>query len=113
MKIKKKILSVTVLMLVSMLVIALPVLAQEQSAQEVEQEQETVATIDGDEVYMSELEQSTNLQGIMMQLQRQSPAFVEFLYTSEAGEEFREAFKKDQLDDLIDEKLMEREAERE
>jgi len=77
------------------------------------QEKEVVATIDDKEIYMSELNQMTNLQQTMMQLQQRNPQFVRFLYTSPEGQNFLEAFKKNQLEDLITRKLLEREAQRE
>lgn len=87
--------------------------AQESPVQQPQQEQEVVATIDGDEVYMSELNQMINLQQAMIQIQQMNPQFVRFLYTSPEGQTFLDAFKKNQLQDLITRKLLEREAERE
>ncbi len=86
--------------------------AQENPVPE-QPEQEVVATIDGDEVYMSELNQMINLQQAMIQIQQINPQFVRFLYTSPEGQTFLDAFKKNQLQDLITRKLLEREAERE
>lgn len=77
------------------------------------QEKEVVATIDGDEIYMSELNQMINLQQIMIQIQQQNPQFVRFFYTSPEGQDFLDAFQKNQLKDLIARKLLEREVERE
>jgi peptidyl-prolyl cis-trans isomerase C/foldase protein PrsA len=86
--------------------------AQENPVPE-QPEKEVVATIDGDEVYMSELNQMINLQQAMIQIQQMNPQFVRFLYTSPEGQTFLDAFKKNQLQDLITRKLLEREAERE
>lgn len=77
------------------------------------QEKEVVATIDGDEIYLSELNQMINLQQIMIQIQQQNPQFVRFFYTSPEGQDFLDAFQKNQLKDLIARKLLEREVERE
>ena len=85
--------------------------AQESPVPE-QPEKEVVATIDGDEVYMSELNQMINLQQAMIQIQQMNPQFVRFLYTSPEGQTFLDAFKRNQLQDLITRKLLEREAER-
>lgn len=104
------------ILLVSILIFSLSVFckgdAQENPVPQ-KQEQEVVATIDGEEVFMTELNQMINLQQAMIQIQQQNPQFVRFLYTSPEGQIFLDAFKKSQLQDLITRKLLEREAERE
>lgn len=74
------------------------------------QEEEVVATIDGEEVYMHEVEQMANIQMLMMELQQSNPEFAEFLFTSQEGQEFMTAYKRDQLNNLVAQKLLEREA---
>jgi NACalpha-BTF3-like transcription factor len=85
----------------------------QESTEPQEQEKEVVATIDDEEIYMTELNQMINLQQAIFQIQQQNPQFVRFLYTSPEGQTFLDAFKKNQLQDLITRKLLEREAERE
>lgn len=102
-------------MLISVLIFTVSVSGQEANKQQLEQpqeEKEVVATIDGDEVYMEELNQMANMQQTMMQIQQQNPQFVSFLYNSPEGQNFLEAFKRSQLEDLIVRKILEREAER-
>jgi len=82
---------------------------QQQSEQ---QEKEVVATIDGNAIYMEELNRMANLQQIMLQIQQQNPQFVSFLYNSPEGQDFLAAFKINQLDNLIVRKLLQREVER-
>jgi len=85
----------------------------QENAEPQQQEKEVVAKIDGEEIYMTELNQMVNLQQAMIQIQQQNPQFVQFLYASPEGQTFLEAFKKNQLQDLITRKLLERQAERE
>ncbi|MFO7867505.1 MAG: SurA N-terminal domain-containing protein [Candidatus Aminicenantes bacterium] len=87
--------------------------SSQDPAEQPQEEQEVVATIDGEEIYKAELDQMTNLQQLMLQIQQQNPQFVRFLSTSPEGQNFLEAFERNQLDDLIARKLLEREVERE
>ncbi len=87
--------------------------SSQDPAEQPQEEQEVVATIDGEEIYKAELDQMTNLQQLMLQIQQQNPQFVRFLYMSPEGQNFIEAFERNQLDDLIVRKLLEREVERE
>ncbi len=103
------------LMLISILALTVSVSAEntfQAQQQNLQQEDEVVAKIDDENIYMSELDQWTNLQQTMMQIQQQNPQFVQFLYSSPEGEKFIKAFKRDQLDDLIAKKLLEREVDR-
>lgn len=75
------------------------------------QEDDVVARVDGEEIMRSELDQATNIMNIMMQLQ-QVPQFAQFLQTSEEGQAFLQAYERHILDNLIDERLMEMEAEK-
>ncbi len=102
----------TTCVLISLFIFSAPLSGQEQSELQ-QNKKQVVATIDGKEVYMKELEQMANLQQIMIQLQQQYPQFVQFLYTSPEGEKFLDAYKRSQLNNLISRKLLEREAERE
>ena len=77
------------------------------------QEEVVVATIDGEEVYMQEVEQRANIQMLMMELQQSNPEFAEFLFASPEGQEFMTAYKREQLDNLIGQRLLENEAEKE
>lgn len=107
-----RIIFVTAYVMISAFIISLPLLSQGQTEQQ-QNKKEVVATIDGEEVYMRELEQTANIQQIMIQLQQQHPQFVQFLYTSPEGQKLLDAYKRSQLNDLISRKLLKREAERE
>lgn len=103
---------ITTCVLISTFLISAPLFGQVQSKPQ-QNKKKVVATIDGKEVYMKELEQKANLQQIMMQLQQRHPKFVQFLYSSPEGQNFLEAYKRNQLNDLIARKLLKREAKRE
>jgi len=77
------------------------------------QEEVVVATIDGEEIYMQEVEQMANIQMLMMELQQSNPEFAEFLFSSPEGQEFMAAYNREQLNNLIGQKLLEQEAEKE
>jgi hypothetical protein len=103
-------------MLISVLMFTVLSFGQETNQGQLEQQQdekEVVAVIDGDEVYMEELDQMINLQQTMIQIQQQNPQFVSFLFNSPEGQDFIEAFKRSQLEGLIIKKLLEREVGRE
>ncbi|MFW6006512.1 MAG: SurA N-terminal domain-containing protein [Bacillota bacterium] len=102
----KKITGIIITLTLVLSLFSISVFAQEQQ----QQEQEVVATINGEEIYMSELEQEAGLQQILMQLQ-QYPEFIDALTTTEAGNEFMDKFKSEYLDTLIDQKILEMEVE--
>ncbi|MFW6238664.1 MAG: SurA N-terminal domain-containing protein [Halanaerobiales bacterium] len=122
MRFKKTSLSLILVLSAALILTAVPAFAQEEAPeveldqegagqeQEQEQEEEVVATVNGEDLTMRELEQEAGIQQIMMQMQ-QNPEFVQFLNTSEEGQEFLEAYKKEQLDSLIEQKLLEMEVE--
>ena len=76
---------------------------------QMEQEVEIVATVNGEELTMQELEQIAGIQQITMQLQQQHPEFVELLNTTEEGQHLLDEYKRTQLDNLIEQKLLEME----
>ncbi|MFW5999511.1 MAG: SurA N-terminal domain-containing protein [Halanaerobiaceae bacterium] len=119
MKCERTTMSIILIVSIALIFAAVPALAQEQAPEvdmeDVEtegggEESEKVATVDGEELTMQELEQAAGIQQIMMQMQ-QNPEFVEFLNTSDEGQEFLDAYKKEQLDSLIEQKLLEMEVE--
>ncbi|MFW6190279.1 MAG: SurA N-terminal domain-containing protein, partial [Candidatus Bipolaricaulota bacterium] len=58
-----------------------------------------------------ELTQATQTQQIIMSLSQQYRTFAQFLMTSEAGENFLEEYRKNVLDQLIDQTLAEQKVE--
>ncbi len=86
---------------------------QELSLQDPQQpEEQFVAEVNGEKINRQELQQKTNLQMITQQLFQIDQNFAQFLNYSEAGQEFLEAYNRHVLDDLIDEVLLQQEAEK-
>ncbi|MFP4202363.1 MAG: SurA N-terminal domain-containing protein [Candidatus Acetothermia bacterium] len=70
-----------------------------------------VATVNGESITQEELTQATQTQQIIMSLSQQYRTFAQFLMTSEAGENFLEEYRKNVLDQLIDQTLAEQKVE--
>jgi len=106
---------VIILPIISIFILTFSVVGIAQMAPEgmAPQEEVVVANIDGEEVYMQEVEQMANIQMLMMELQQSNPEFAEFLFTSPEGQDFMTAYNRKQLDNLIGQKLLEQEAEKE
>ncbi len=75
-------------------------------------QEEVVATVNGDEVYMWELEQVSNIEGVLMNLQQYDQEFAQFMFSSPEGKDFINAYKRNELDNLISQILLEQEAKR-
>ncbi len=106
---KIKIKGFFVFLLVSILTMAVPAAGLGPVG---ENDEAVVAVVDGEEIYRNELDEEAGLMMILMQIQQMSPRFGQFLMGSPEGEEFLEAYERNVLDDIIDQKLMEMEAER-
>ena len=101
------------LLLVFMLTFSLTAVGQQMAPGGMApQEEVVVATIDGEDIFMHEVEMEAGIQQIIMGLQQQ-PEFANFLFTSPEGQEFIEAFKRDQLNNLIARKLLEKKVDAE
>lgn len=74
-------------------------------------EAEEVATVNGESITQEELTQATQTQQIIMSLSQQFRSFAQFLMTSEAGNKFLDEYRKNVLDQLIDQKLAEQKME--
>jgi len=107
---KKKLIILSMISIFIFTFVVMGVQAQMAPEGMMPQEEEVVATIDGEELYMQEVEQMANIQMLMMELQQSNPEFAEFLFTSPEGQEFMAAYKREQLDNLVAQKLLEREA---
>ncbi|MFW5998447.1 MAG: hypothetical protein ACOC4G_09795 [Bacillota bacterium] len=114
MKFNIKLFSISCLLITLILGSSSFIMGQEEVTEEQlnQKEDQVVAVIDNEEVLMSELEKEANIQQTMVQLQQQNPQMVRFLYASPEGQNFLKAFQKNQLDNLIARKLLEKEAER-
>lgn len=99
---------VSILTIILMVLLSFPVAALQQQIG-MPQADEVVATVNGEEIMLSELEGQANIMGIMMQLQ-QLPQFAEFLQTTPEGQEFLVAYQRYVLEGLIDQKLLQMEA---
>ncbi len=71
----------------------------------------TVATVNGESITEQELTRATQTQRIIMSLSQQYRTFAQFLMTSEAGSNFLEEYRKNVLDQLIDQKLAQQKVE--
>lgn len=113
MKLKSLVLMTLVLVLVSV-----PVLGQGQGMQGMMPEgqsdiepDEVVATVNGEELLFEELEEITGIQNLTMQLMQSNPQFAQFLTESEAGEKFLNAYRRDSVDELIQQELLRQKAD--
>ncbi|MFW6308617.1 MAG: SurA N-terminal domain-containing protein [bacterium] len=115
MKLKSLVLMTLVLVLVSV-----PVLGQGQGqgmqgmmpeGQSDIEPDEVVATVNGEELLFEELEEITGIQNLTMQLMQSNPQFAQFLTESEAGEKFLNAYRRDSVDELIQQELLRQKAD--
>lgn len=80
--------------------------------QQDQEEDEVVATVDGEEIYMSQLEEAAGIQGLSIQMMQINPQFGQFLQT-ESGNELLNEYRRFSLDNLINETLLSQKADRE
>ncbi len=91
-----------------------PLQAQEMQMMPAQQQpaDEVVATVDGEEIYMSELENAAQTQMLALQMMQIVPQFGQFLQ-SESGQHTLDEYRRFVLDNVIDEKLLAQKAGRE
>ncbi len=77
-----------------------------------QEEDEVVATVDGEEIHMSQLEEAARVQQISFQMMQINPQFGQFLQTA-AGQELMDEYRRFALDNLINETLLSQKAGRE
>jgi peptidyl-prolyl cis-trans isomerase C/foldase protein PrsA len=117
MNLKKNFLIITAVFL---LVLSMPVMAQEQNAQETktekvkeavtEQTPEVAAYVNGEEISMQELEQFAGVRNILMQLLQSNQEFASVILQTEAGKNVVDEFRKLKLEQLITNELLVQEA---
>lgn len=91
---------------------ALVVSAQNDDGSSGSQNQTTVlATVNGAEITQQELSQSAQVYPIIMTLSRQYRTFGQFLMSSESGQNFLDEYRKQVLDNLIDQKIQQQKIE--
>lgn len=91
---------------------ALVVSAQNDGGSSGSQNQTTVlATVNGAEITQQELSQSAQVYPIIMTLSRQYRTFGQFLMSSESGQNFLDEYRKQVLDNLIDQKIQQQKIE--
>lgn len=100
-----------ILITFAFLLFGMPVLSQEATEGE-EIEGQVIAIVNGENLYMQDLEKRTNIQLITQQLSQMDQKFAQFLNYSEAGQEFLMEYNRYVLDDLIGEILLLQEADR-
>ncbi len=100
-----------ILITFAFLLFGMPVLSQEATGGE-EIEGQIIAIVNGENLYMQDLEKRTNIQLITQQLSQIDQKFAQFLNYSEAGQEFLMEYNRYVLDDLIGEILLLQEADR-
>ncbi len=100
-----------ILITFAFLLFGMPVLSQEATGGE-EIEGQIIAIVNGENLYMQDLEKRTNIQLITQQLSQIDQKFAQFLNYSEAGQEFLMEYNRYVLDDLIGEILLLQEAGR-
>lgn len=88
-----------------LLFISIPVLAEDT-----EEEVKIAAIVNGTEITVNEVDQYAGLQQMVMQLYQVNGQFTQLLFTTEAGQELINEYRKVKLNGLIREKLLEKEA---
>ncbi|MFW6268561.1 MAG: SurA N-terminal domain-containing protein [Bacillota bacterium] len=105
-----------IVLLVVVVLVSIPVLSQEvtpipqDQISGMEQQARVIATVNGEDIYFSELEQKLGIQQMNMELWQTNPGFVNFLNSSDAGQEFLHEYRRYRLDDVIDEILLKQKA---
>ena len=104
---RNKILAMFALLLIIPL-LSVNVMAQDSSTQTSSQEKETevVATVNGEEITRTELQQAAGTQQLIMQIAQTNQQFAQLLYSSEAGQKLLEEFNKTKLEEVINNTLL-------
>ncbi|MFW6282404.1 MAG: peptidylprolyl isomerase [bacterium] len=99
--------SIIALVMISLLFISIPLMAQESE----QQNNEVAAVVNGQNITENQLEQYAGIQQLVMTLFQSNQQFASVLLDSEEGEALINEFKKRKLDGLIEQTLLEQEAE--
>lgn len=97
------------LILLVFILTAIPVLAIGGAGQ-VGQD-EVAAVVNGDEISVADVDQSINLNGLMNNLMQVDQTLVQLIFTTEAGQELLNEYRKQALEGIIMERLLVQEAE--
>lgn len=110
-----------ILVMATMLVMTVPMIANAQQSggmqapegqtQEKDQEDKVAAVVNGEEIMVSEVDQFAGTQQLVMSLYQSNQQFAQLLLQSEPGQELLKEFQKRKLDELINQRLLEQEAE--
>lgn len=73
---------------------------------------EVVATVNGEDISLSQLEQFANIERIIMEISQLNQEFARLLYSTEAGQKLQSEYKKIALEELINESLLIQEADK-
>lgn len=87
---------------VLMMVLALPVLAEDVN--------QVVATVKGQSVTLAELDKAAGLEEFIMRLYEINPEFTQLIYTTEGGQKLLTEYRKQQLDKYVSKILLVMEA---
>ncbi len=93
-----------VFVLFALLMLAMPVLAEDMA--------KVVAVVEGQEVTLSELDNVMNMQEFMMQLYQANAEFTQLLLMSENGQNLLNEYRKTQLEQYVVQVLLGQEAEK-
>lgn len=102
---RNKILAMFALLLIIPL-LTINVMAQDSNTESSSQKTEVVATVNGEEITRSELQQAAGTQQLIMQIAQTNQQFAQLLYSSEAGQKLLEEFNKTKLEEVINNTLL-------
>ncbi len=105
MKLQKLLVMTFVFLLVSVPVMGQMMPGQPGMGMDIDPEQ-TAAVVNGEEITMGEVEEMAGINQLSMQLMQVNPQFGQFLTESEAGQDFLNAYRRDMLDELINQELL-------
>ncbi|MDI3548872.1 MAG: peptidyl-prolyl cis-trans isomerase [Halanaerobiales bacterium] len=92
------------LLFLALVLIAIPVLAEGEAADNI------AAVVNGEEITTSQVDQYANLQQVIMQLYQANQEFSRLLFTTNAGQDLINEYRKLKLNELIIKKLLQAEA---
>lgn len=92
------------LFFLALVLIAIPVLAEGEAADNI------AAVVNGEEITTSQVDQYANLQQVIMQLYQANQEFSRLLFTTNAGQDLINEYRKLKLNELIIKKLLQAEA---
>ena len=113
-----------IVLLITALIFTIPVMAaedgesnttkqtqQSQPQQPQKPQEQVVATVNGQELTMKELDQFAGIQQLVMSLYQSNRQFAQLLLQTKSGRNLIDKYKKQKLEDLIKQTLLENEAE--